>query len=510
VSGKDSVRFDRAIPGASALLESLRGVGYSPWTAIADLVDNSIASQAKRIWIEFLWRGAESSVRIIDDGFGMSEVALVSAMRPGSRSPRDRRSPGDLGRFGLGLKTASLSQCRVLTVSSRVSAAEAAIRRWDLDHVASIDDWQLLVGPPADREDEASIPADLESGTVVLWTRLDRLVGDAGVGDVEARRRFFETARHVENHLAMTHHRFLAGSHPRIELYVGTSPAMRVKPWDPFMQNHPATIRTPPERISLGAAQVEVQGFVLPHRDQLTTEELEEGAGPEGWLAHEGFFVYRADRLVVYGGWLGLGSPRRWARDELHRLARIRVDLANSDDDEWKIDIRKSIAIPPQGIRDRLRGLAERVREESRQILAHRGGRGARAAAEPLVRAWKAIESPRGVSYRIDRSHPAVRRVLEAQRVDAAWVDQMLQVIEATVPVQRIWMDAAEQAEIRGAGRDSEADPVILAALRSLYTHLVRDLGVDSQEAKQKLRQVEPFNVYPDEIDALSEQEIQK
>lgn len=509
MGGNGNIPFDRAIPAASALLESLRGVGYSPWTAIADLVDNSIAAQAKHVWIDFVWSGARSHVRVVDDGFGMGEEALLNAMRVGSRSPREHRDAGDLGRFGLGLKTASLSQCRELTVTSRRSEGVTATRRWDLDHVCAVDDWQLLQTPPDGAHEVTELPADLTSGTVVLWTKLDRLVGTALVTDIEARRHFFETARHVENHLAMTHHRYLAGSRPRLEIIVGSTNPSRIAPWDPFMQSHPATIRTPSERIALGSSQIEIQGFTLPHRDLLTQEELESGAGPEGWLAHEGFFVYRADRLVVYGGWLGLGSPRRWARDELHRLARIRIDLENSDDDEWKIDIRKSIAIPPPGVRNRLRSLAEMVRAESREILAHRAGRGTRGVHVPLVRAWKAIESSGGVVYRIDRAHPVIKRLLDAPGLDRSLVEDSLHIIEATVPVQRIWIDAAEQAEIRGSEPKVRADPAVVGALRSLYAHLVRDLALPPAEARERLHGIEPFNHFAEEIDALFDKETQ-
>lgn len=498
--------FDRVIPGASALLESLRGIGYAPWTAIADLVDNSVAAGARRVWVDFVWRGAASHVRVLDDGRGMDQETLVSAMRPGSCSPVQQRSLNDLGRFGLGLKTASLSQCRVLTVASRKAGGALVERCWDLDHVAAVDDWQLLVGRPDNVGDEADIPRDFNSGTVVLWTSLDRLVGDASVGDVDARRRFFETARHVEHHLAMTHHRFLAGSQPRLRLYIGSGEQGRVAPWDPFMESHPATTRTPSERLQFAGGHAEVQGFVLPHRDRLTAEQLEAGGGPEGWLAHQGFFVYRGDRLVVYGGWLGFGA-RRWARDELHRLARIRVDLANLADDAWKIDIRKSIAIPPSTIRDRLKALAEKVRAGSREVLAHRGGRTTRAMGEPLVRAWTAVESPRGVSYRVDRTHPAIRRVLDTPGIPVQAIEEMLRVIEATVPVQRIWMDAVEHADFRSGSGDGDADPVLLAALHSLYAHLVRDIGIAPFDAKRQLLAIEPFNAYPAEIEALPERE---
>lgn len=497
-------RFDLAIPHASALLESLRGVGYSAWAAVADLVDNSIAAGATRIRIDFVWRGASSCVRIVDDGRGMDEAALVAAMRPGSRDPGEPREPHDLGRFGLGLKTASLSQCRVLTVVSRTYAGTTA-RRWDLDHVARVNDWQLLVDPPDDAIEDARIPEDFATGTLVLWTGLDRLAGHAVAEDEDARRRFFETARHVERHLAMTHHRFLAGSRPQIQLFFGGSgPGARVEAWDPFMQWHPATIATPAERIPFAGDLVEVQGFVLPYRDRLTAEQLEAGGGPEGWLAHEGFFVYRAGRLLVHGGWLGLGDGRRWARDELHRLARIRVDLPNTTDHEWKIDIRKSIAIPPAAVRSRLRGLAERVRADARDVLAHRGGRGPRATNEPVTRAWVTTTSSRGASYRIDRSHPAVKRALESVE-NATLVEDMLCVIESTVPVQRIWLDATERGDFPANETAAGPDSVVLRTLQSLYAHMVNELGVTPTEARSRLLTVEPFNRFPAAIAALPE-----
>lgn len=500
--------YDMAVPHASALLESLRGVGYSAWAAVADLVDNSIAAGATRVRIDFIWRGTSSCVRIVDDGHGMDEAALVAAMRPGSRAPAESRGPHDLGRFGLGLKTASLSQCRVLTVVSRTSSGTAA-RRWDLDHVARVNDWQLLVGIPDDVEEDARLPVEFPTGTLVLWTELDRLTGRAAAEDEGARRRFFETARHVERHLAMTHHRFLAGPRPRLQMFFcGEGAAAKVEPWDPFMQWHPATIATPPERIPFAGNHIEVQGFVLPHRDRLTAEQLEAGGGPEGWLAHEGFYIYRAERLLVQGGWLHLGDGRRWARDELHRLARIRIDLPNTTDDEWKIDIRKSIAIPPAALRSRLRGLAERVRADARDVLAHRGGRRRpRNVGEQLQRAWIASTSARGTSYRIDRSHPAVARAIEHSGTAAAVMEDMLRVIESTVPVQRIWLDAAERGDLSEGGAQAGPDDALLKTLRSLFLHLVDEVGMSAADAKGRLSAVEPFDRFPAAVAALSEKD---
>lgn len=497
---------DLVVPGARALLESLRGVGYSPWTAMADLVDNSIAAGARRIYIDFVWRGRLSYVRILDNGFGMDEATLTAAMRPGSRSPMEVRSADDLGRFGLGLKTASLSQCRVLTVASK-RGGRVTSRRWDLDYIAQKDEWRLLIGPPEEVSEETLIPEEFPSGTLVLWTNLDRLLGSVDINDTAARDRFFETARLVEKHLAMTFHRFLEGPRPRLELFLnGTDREARIRPWDPFMQNHPATIVTPEEPIADSSGGIEVQGFVLPHKDMLTPEEFDSGGGPDGWLAHQGFFIYRNQRLLVSGGWLALGSGKRWVRDEIHRLARIRVDLANSADHDWKIDIKKSVAIPPPGLRPRLRGLAERVRVEAREVFAHRGGRSTRSSGGAITRAWISVYSPLGVSYRIDRAHPSVKRVLDTAGERKQLIEDMLRVIEATVPVQRIWLDTAERGDIPNAGSSEEAGQELFPVLFALYIHMLDDLHLTSQEARARLSALEPFNRHPALIGALPDQ----
>jgi hypothetical protein len=116
------------------MVESLRGFGYSTATAIADIVDNSISAGARNVWITFTYGGSASIISILDDGHGMSAEELLRAMTLGGISPLLQRSATDLGRFGLGLKTASFSQCRCLTVASRRSGhVSTSTRRWDLD-----------------------------------------------------------------------------------------------------------------------------------------------------------------------------------------------------------------------------------------------------------------------------------------------------------------------------------------------------------------------------------------
>lgn len=498
--------FDQAPPAASALLESLRGMGYSTEAAVADLIDNSIAAGARNVRVEFVWDGPNSVLRIIDDGRGMDERALFEAMRPGGRHPLLPRGPDDLGRFGLGLKTASLSQGRVLGVVSRQAGSQLAVRCWDLDHIARVDEWQLLRRIPDDLRDHTGLPDGFASGTVVVIGRLDRLVGGDSY-DEGTRTRFLAVARRVERHLAMTFHRFLEGPQARFALFIGgEGTSVRVPAWDPFLQWHSATTPTPPERLPHKSGIVEVQGFVLPHRDRMTADEFEAAGGPEGWLAHEGFFVYRNRRLLVAGGWLGLGQGRRWARDDVHRLARLRLDLPNSGDEDWKVDIRKSAAVPPAALRPRLQALAERVRRDAREVFAWRGGRSVRKTAPAVLKAWNAVEGPRGISYRVDRAHPAVQRVLDSAGQNRRLVEEMLTVLEATLPVQRIWLDVAEKGDLPRLVTDMPMEEA--TALRSLYAHMRRVLNLDADEARRRLLVIEPFAAYPSAIANLPDDPV--
>ena len=224
------------------MVESLRAVGYSPPTAVADLVDNSIAAGARNVWIKFWWAGPESYITIRDDGTGMDPDQLTLAMKPGTIGPLEDRDPDDLGRFGLGLKTASFSQCRRITVASRGSAGMKSYRRWDLDYVQEVDQWRLLTAPAAGSEYLFDELDESEHGTIVAWECLDRIVGDSLKENKKALGHFTSIIRDVDDHLAMVFHRFLAGKNPKLKIWLeGVDGAQAIVPWDPFLEDHPAT-----------------------------------------------------------------------------------------------------------------------------------------------------------------------------------------------------------------------------------------------------------------------------
>lgn len=488
-----------APPRASTMIEALRGLGYSTATALADIIDNSISAGAASVALDFTWAGEGSNVSILDDGYGMDERELDSAMRLGERSPLDARAPSDLGRFGLGLKTASFSQCRRLTVAS-IRDSRMNCLRWDLDVLASSPDdgWYLLEGPAEGSECLLKPLIAAGRGTLVVWERLDRIVtSDFNEQD------FLDLTDGVERHLSMVFHRYLDGGRPDLRLAINCRP---VAPWDPFLRDHPATWSSPVERLRSDACMVEVQCHVLPHKDHLTSQQEQAAAGPHGWTAQQGFYVYRNRRLLLAGSWLGLGQGRSWTKEEAHRLARLRLDIPNAADAEWKIDIRKSTASPPVGLRAHLSKLAEETRARARRVFAHRGQPVAVGGRRPVAQAWRAEHTAGGIRYRIDHQHPAVRAVLDEAGDLAAAIRAMLRVIEETVPVQRIWLDTTEGRETPRTNFAGEPPLEVRTVLMVMYRNLVLRKGVSPQLAREQLLHTEPFNNHPDLVASLPDE----
>lgn len=474
-----------------AMLESLRGLGYSTAAALADIVDNSISACANEVRIDFKWDGAGSRVLILDNGRGMSDPELEGAMRLGDKNPLAEREAHDLGRFGMGLKTASLSQCRRLTVASIKDGVQSCLR-WDLDELAADPegDWLLFEGPASGSAQHLAGLDGKKAGTLVLWETLDRIVTAGYTADD-----FNDLIDNVDAHLAMVFHRLLQGPRARIKLMLNGRP---VEPWDPFMSGHPAKPWTSPvaqQRTDSGI--VAAQSHVLPHRDKLTLAEFEKNAGPTGWTAQQGFYVYRNERLLVAGGWLGLGNTGAWNREEAHRLARIRLDIPNTADADWKIDVRKSTARPPVSLRPWLMALAENTRDRARRVFAFRGTPAPAAGNQPIEQAWRVERLKAGMRYRIDDAHPSVAAVMERAGELQPLVKAMLRVIEETVPVQRIWLDTAENKETPRTGFEGEPNAAVIEVASVLFNDLIERKGLSVEEARKSMLRTEPFQKYP-------------
>jgi hypothetical protein len=332
-------------PSAARLTESLRDIGYDFPSAVADIVDNSIMAGAGRVDIVIEFDGAHSFVLVADDGCGMTANGLVEALRYGARRAYPR---GDLGRYGLGLKTASLSQCRSMTVATRSSTSRSIVttRMLDLDLIAEWDEW-LVVAPPDDAVVSRARTLVQEPGTVVIWRKLDRVLPEKRPHGSWGKRRLEGLASKTAEHLGMVFHRFLEGTDTHN--LVITVNGEKVEPWNPFAPGEPARTELAPQRFEIAAGasvgKSMLQRYVLPARDQFSSPvEFERLSGPLNWNRQQGLYIYRADRLVQWGGWNGIRGI-----DEHTKLARASLDFDTDLDSAFNINVAKMrVTIPPQ------------------------------------------------------------------------------------------------------------------------------------------------------------------
>ncbi len=372
--------------------------------------------------------------------------------------------------------------------------------RWDLDLIGqeSNAEWPLFEGPALGSEHLLAPLDQMEHGTIVLWEKLDRIVTEGFVVTD-----MIELADRIEAHLAMTFHRLLDGQQSDLCLLLN---GRAVKPWDPYLMAHPGKRLKSPEYRILHTTGVMVQCHVLPHRDMLKPVEQESAAGPGGWTQQEGFYVYRNKRLLLSGSWLGLGDGGKpWSRDEAHRLARIQLDIPNSADMEWKINVIKSTASPPVRLRAQLHRLASETREIARRVFSHRGhimpATGTRTNA--VTETWQVRRSAQGTSYRIARDHDLVASILNRAGPLKSDILALLALIEETVPVQRIWLDTAEDKEAPRTGFVGAPETEVIKTLYAMFEALVKFRGISSAEARERLGRTPPFDRYLDLVSTL-------
>lgn len=374
------------IPSARRLIGSLRDVGYDFPHAVADLVDNSIAAKASKVDITFRFDGEQSWVRVADDGQGMSGTEITEAMRFGAE--RDYELD-DLGKFGLGLKTASLSQCRSLIVGSRVSpdARRIEVRKWDLDHVEKSNRWEIFNLGVSDRPSEVVEPLQKGTGTVVLWKHLDRMLGYKIPWGKSAKKGLLRLAEELDFHLGMVFHRFLNGEARRRKKLKITINGTTVEPWDPFARDETDTREFDEHEFQVqtdaGPAIVRYRAYILPRKDLFSSPQaFERYSGPNKWNRQQGFYVFRADRLIQSGGW----SYMRTA-DEHTKFARAALDFLPDADSAFGVNVAKARVNLPNELRENLRVPTERFVAAAKKAYS-------RPSSPPLPRPMPVAPKP--------------------------------------------------------------------------------------------------------------------
>lgn len=332
------------IPSAKRLIKSLRNIGYDFSTAVADIVDNSIEAGASKVDISIGFYGEDSYVRISDNGKGMTKEELKEAMRYGSEREYQE---DDLGKFGLGLKTASMSQCRRFSVATK-SNKEISMFAWDLDHIEKTNKWEILPPKESSTIQLISAPLSNHAGTVVLWESLDRIINFKNSSGEAARKKLISMCRELETYLSMVFHKFISNEIPKKNLVININ-GNPVQPWDPFALDEQGTKILSQIKIKLvhdgSQGKIILQPYILPSKDNFSSPEaFKRLSGRAGWNQQQGFYIYRANRLIQSGGWCGLR-----VRDEHTKLSRIELNFSPLFDSAFKINVAKMrVQLPPQ------------------------------------------------------------------------------------------------------------------------------------------------------------------
>jgi hypothetical protein len=426
-------------PHAAAISQSLRDLGYSLETAIADLIDNSITAHAHNIhiYLDFNTPNA-ASLCIIDDGQGLNRDELIEAMRPGSRNPREERSSTDLGRFGLGLKTASFSQCKSLTVISR-QKGDTIAAQWDLDLIAERNEWIVRLLPLSDLEQLSYFDELGQQGTFILWQKLDRLL--EGLNQDRSKAEAYDKLEVVEKHLSLVFHRYLSGTYAKHKLNIFIN-GHAIKPFDPFCLNHKATQQLHEETVRIEGSVIKIQPYILPHHSKLSPQEKDFYESRGDFFSNQGAYVYRNGRLMAWGDWFRLVP-----KSEATKLARVQIDFTNTLDEHWTIDIKKSRATPPPQVRDTLRRIIYKIIDQSKLVYQGRSHRLNHQHNQPL---WerRGNRERTAVFYRINNEHPLLKAF--QQQLDtkqSSLFSQIMGLIEQAIPIEAIYSDYASHPE---------------------------------------------------------------
>ena len=487
------------IPQADLLMGSMRSMGYSFEAAIADVIDNSISAHASTVRLLFPSDPLSTpAVGILDDGVGMSSKELFEAMRYGSTASELARKEDDLGRFGLGLKSASLSQCKVLIVASKKDREVSAFM-WDYNLIQRLKEWKVV---EYDFKEIIKLPyynllAEQKNGTLVIWQDFDVLEksSDGQVYDT-----LNELKGVVYDSVALVFHRYLSASSPKFSIFMNNA---QVKAMDPFLENHKKTTTKKERTIAIKDSegierQIHIKPFILPFATDLKDSDRKLIGGVENLRVKQGFYIYRNKRLIIWGTWFGMKQ-----RAELTKNARIRVDIPNTLDDIWSIDIKKQTATIPKRIQNQLKETVRQALEISVTQQTHRGRKN--KIDDDIDYIWDRMEGRNNTFYyqinRESKLYQYVRR--EMSEKDYALLEMLVGEIEKNIPSQQMYIDKSNEA-ISVVESDTRIDDVYVLGISMVET--LKQLGLQPvKDIIEDIMKSEPFCNYPQIKDKLSE-----
>lgn len=433
------------IPPAKSLIQGLRCIGYNFSTALADIIDNSISADAKHIQVLSNPDDEEPYVIIFDDGHGMGFNELDNAMTLGSDRDEKEDSEYELGRFGLGLKSASFSQCLRLTVASK-NCNRINAMRYDLKKIQEKNEWLLdiLDSNEIDSLPEIDLLKNAKTGTLVIWQCFDKIMEESD----SFKNSFINTIGAAKSHIELVFHRFWDDINISFNGH-------RIEKRDPFLTNAPNHQEGRTMTINVDGQDIFVTPFVLPYANSLTEDNKRMLGNPKSIYDDQGFYIYRNKRLIIRGSWL-----RMKIRSEFNKLARVRVDIPSSLDSLWMLDVKKSSAKIPDKIKDQLQiSIKDSIVRSKREVKYI--GKKESEAEHPL---WQRIDLHGGkVKYEINRGdnplYSALAEMLDEKQLEA--LNTYLDKIEEFIPKGLIVSDNADSLNIVNSDADSDEEELI-------------------------------------------------
>lgn len=473
------------LPTPKVLINSLRQIGYSFESAVADILDNSLSVYAKNIYISLCINPFdEQYITFLDDGKGMTRNELANAMKIGSNFDGER-AKNDLGRFGLGLKTASFSQCRNLVVASKKDG-DLSVLGWDIAQVQKDNKW--LCQEYNDSE-IANIPQigilkDMQQGTLVVWRDFDLLLSKLD-DNKDLYRALQDSIQRTRKHIELIFHRYLD---KKVKIFINRD---LITPQDPFLERHLKTEKGKQEVISLTDSDgnnhdIKIQSYTLPHYHDLDDDDRVLLGGADTMRDCQGFYIYRNERLIIYGTWFGIR-----VKSEVAKYAKIKVDIPNSLDDIWDIDIKKQKANIPPKLVVHFRKIIEDIRTRSERKTTHKH----KLDTLDNNRIWNKKQSRTGKDiFAINLDCKFVRDFVDNnfEESNHSKIYRLLEIVGQAIPFDDIYSSVCNQnIELNIS---LERQQMLIDEAKKMINIVANTNKIDISIAVDKVLSIEPFN----------------
>jgi hypothetical protein len=501
---KSKIKFEDASPNPEYLIKSIAEQGYSLETSLADLMDNSISAQADKIEVLIDTESEPFKLFLADNGQGMSELELSRNMQFPSNSPEDSRLNSDLGRFGLGMKTASFSQTRKFTVLSKKKGEKKYHgRTWDVDFL-KVHGWKIIVNSDEEvarlmyqynqlsKEFLKSFD-DYEPNTIVIWEGLYKFESYLKEGNrKDALKR--EITEVTSDYLALVFHRFMEKNHDPLQIRINNT---IVSPFNPFPEEEKDFRQIEPKQSAFRSDVIKIEGFVLPSRAITESKQslTKWTTRYRGLMDMEGLYIYRADRIILFGGWNGIvkKAPRL-------QLARLRVEVGNSVDHLLHLNVAKSQIVVPHELRNAFEDYIQELKIEAEREYYNRGIRKfSGTKSQNHVQLFERSYSNKGSILEVNNNFPLVKNLQESlNKKQVSKLNLLLRMINTRVNNIR---HVHEEKEFLGI---EEKDGIDLNSLITTVEELIKS-GISKIMIKEDILPHLGFKIssIPDEIKRL-------